>query len=143
MLSTAKTDTFCSIFDRIGCVSRRICIGAYFQLTIFVRPLHNTSEVTAYRRFHCLDITLIDLTGGAEHMFFEPDRIPKIRQMILARTVEQREKALNALIPFQKGDFKALYEVMEGRPVTRSHPEKYNLPHGTLLRPVQIPCPLH
>ena len=51
-------------------------------------------------------------------MFFEPDRIPKIRQMILARTVEQREKALNALIPFQKGDFKALYEVMEGRPVT-------------------------
>lgn len=53
-----------------------------------------------------------------EHMFFEPDRIPKIRQMILARTQEQREKALNALIPFQKGDFKALYEVMEGRPVT-------------------------
>ena len=53
-----------------------------------------------------------------EHMFFEPDRIPKIRQMILARTLEQREKALNALIPFQKGDFKALYEVMEGRPVT-------------------------
>ena len=53
-----------------------------------------------------------------EHMFFDPDRIPKIRQMILARTPEQREKALNALIPFQKGDFKALYEVMEGRPVT-------------------------
>ncbi|MBQ8199283.1 MAG: pyruvate, phosphate dikinase [Lachnospiraceae bacterium] len=53
-----------------------------------------------------------------EHMFFEPDRIPKIRQMILARTLEQREKALNALIPFQKGDFKALYEVMEGKPVT-------------------------
>ena len=53
-----------------------------------------------------------------EHMFFEPDRIPKIRQMILARTAEQREKALNALIPFQKGDFKAIYEVMEGRPVT-------------------------
>ena len=53
-----------------------------------------------------------------EHMFFDPDRIPKIRQMILARTLEQREKALNALIPFQKGDFKALYEVMEGKPVT-------------------------
>ncbi len=53
-----------------------------------------------------------------EHMFFDPDRIPKIRQMILARTLEQREKALNALIPFQKGDFKALYEVMEGRSVT-------------------------
>ncbi len=53
-----------------------------------------------------------------EHMFFEPDRIPKIRQMILSRTVHEREKALNALIPYQKSDFKALYEVMEGRPVT-------------------------
>ena len=53
-----------------------------------------------------------------EHMFFEPDRIPKIRKMILSNTVEQREEALNELIPFQKGDFKALYEVMEGRPVT-------------------------
>jgi pyruvate,orthophosphate dikinase len=53
-----------------------------------------------------------------EHMFFEPDRIPKIRKMILSKTVEQREKALNELIPFQKGDFKAIYEVMEGRPVT-------------------------
>jgi len=53
-----------------------------------------------------------------EHMFFEPDRIPKIRQMILARTVAEREKALNELIPFQKGDFKGIYEVMEGRPVT-------------------------
>ena len=53
-----------------------------------------------------------------EHMFFEPDRIPKIRKMILSNTVEQREEALSELIPFQKGDFKALYEVMEGRPVT-------------------------
>ena len=53
-----------------------------------------------------------------EHMFFQPDRIPKIRQMILSRTVQEREKALNDLIPYQKGDFKALYEVMEGRPVT-------------------------
>ncbi len=53
-----------------------------------------------------------------EHMFFEPDRIPKIRRMILSRTQEDREKALDELIPFQKGDFKALYEVMEGKPVT-------------------------
>ena len=53
-----------------------------------------------------------------EHMFFEADRIPKIRKMILSKTVEEREAALNELIPFQKGDFKALYEVMEGRPVT-------------------------
>jgi pyruvate,orthophosphate dikinase len=53
-----------------------------------------------------------------EHMFFEADRIPKIRKMILSKTVEARETALNELIPFQKADFKGLYEVMEGRPVT-------------------------
>lgn len=53
-----------------------------------------------------------------EHMFFEPERIPKIRKMILSNTVEAREAALEELVPFQKGDFKALYEVMEGRPVT-------------------------
>ena len=53
-----------------------------------------------------------------EHMFFEPERIPKIRKMILSKTVEEREKALEELIPFQKGDFKALYKVMEGKPVT-------------------------
>ena len=51
-----------------------------------------------------------------EHMFFEPERIPKIRKMILSKTVKEREKALEELIPFQKGDFKALYEVMEGKP---------------------------
>ena len=53
-----------------------------------------------------------------EHMFFEPERIPKIRKMILSSTVEAREAALSELIPFQKGDFKEIYEVMEGRPVT-------------------------
>lgn len=53
-----------------------------------------------------------------EHMFFNEDRIPKIRKMILSKTVEAREKALSELIPFQKEDFKSLYEVMEGRPVT-------------------------
>ena len=53
-----------------------------------------------------------------EHMFFEGDRIHKIRKMILSKTVEAREAALNELIPFQKGDFKGIYEVMEGRPVT-------------------------
>jgi pyruvate,orthophosphate dikinase len=53
-----------------------------------------------------------------EHMFFEPDRIPKIRKMILSTTEEAREAALNELIPFQKADFKGMYEVMEGRPVT-------------------------
>ena len=53
-----------------------------------------------------------------EHMFFEEDRIPKIRKMILSETVEEREAALNELIPFQKGDFKAMYEELEGRPMT-------------------------
>ena len=53
-----------------------------------------------------------------EHMFFNPDRIPKIRKMILSDTVEEREAALNELIPFQKGDFKGIYKAMEGRPVT-------------------------
>ena len=53
-----------------------------------------------------------------EHMFFEAERIPKIRKMILSETVEQREEALNELIPFQKGDFKAMYKALEGRPMT-------------------------
>ena len=53
-----------------------------------------------------------------EHMFFDAERIPKIRRMILYTTKEAREIALNQLIPYQKKDFKDLYEVMEGRPVT-------------------------
>ncbi len=53
-----------------------------------------------------------------EHMFFEADRIHKIRKMILSETVEGREAALNELIEFQKGDFKAMYEALEGRPMT-------------------------
>ena len=53
-----------------------------------------------------------------EHMFFEEDRIPKIRKMILSETVEDREEALNELIPFQKGDFKAMYKVLNGLPMT-------------------------
>ncbi|MBE6144222.1 MAG: pyruvate, phosphate dikinase [Firmicutes bacterium] len=53
-----------------------------------------------------------------EHMFFEEDRIPKIRKMILSETVEAREEALNQLIPFQKGDFKAMYKELKGLPMT-------------------------
>ncbi len=53
-----------------------------------------------------------------EHMFFEPNRIPKIRKMILSDTPEQREEALIELLPFQKSDFKAMYEALEGRPMT-------------------------
>ena len=53
-----------------------------------------------------------------EHMFFEADRIMKIRKMILSDSVEAREEALNELIPFQKGDFKAMYKALEGKPMT-------------------------
>ena len=53
-----------------------------------------------------------------EHMFFGEDRIPKFRRMILSDTVEQREEALKAIGEFQKADFKAMYEVLEGKPMT-------------------------
>ena len=53
-----------------------------------------------------------------EHMFFEADRIPAIRKMICSDTVEQREAALAVLEPMQQGDFEALYEAMDGYPVT-------------------------
>ena len=53
-----------------------------------------------------------------EHMFFGEDRIPKFRRMILSDTVEAREEALKAIGEFQKADFKAMYETLEGRPMT-------------------------
>ncbi len=52
-----------------------------------------------------------------EHMFFEPDRISAIREMICSDTVEERETALDKLLPMQQGDFEQLYEAMEGNPV--------------------------
>ena len=53
-----------------------------------------------------------------EHMFFEADRIPAIREMICSDTVEQREKALAKLEPMQQSDFEGIYEAMQGLPVT-------------------------
>ena len=53
-----------------------------------------------------------------EHMFFDEERIPKIRKMILSETVEAREAALNDLIPFQKSDFKGMYKELKGLPMT-------------------------
>ena len=53
-----------------------------------------------------------------EHMFFEPERIFNIRKMILAETTEDREKALDKLIPYQKGDFKAMYKELKELPMT-------------------------
>ena len=53
-----------------------------------------------------------------EHMFFDEERIFNLRKMILSETVEDREKYLNLLIPYQKGDFKAMYKELGGRPMT-------------------------
>ena len=53
-----------------------------------------------------------------EHMFFDGDRIKAIREMIVSKTVEQREKALAKLLPMQRGDFEKIYEAMHGLPVT-------------------------
>ena len=53
-----------------------------------------------------------------EHMFFEEDRIAAIREMICADTVEEREAALDKILPYQQGDFEGLFEALEGNPVT-------------------------
>ncbi len=53
-----------------------------------------------------------------EHMFFEPDRIAAFREMICSDTVEEREEALDKIMPYQQGDFEKLYEALEGNPVT-------------------------
>ncbi|MBQ3604095.1 MAG: pyruvate, phosphate dikinase [Clostridia bacterium] len=53
-----------------------------------------------------------------EHMFFEADRIAAFREMICADTVAEREAALDKILPYQQGDFEALYEALEGNPVT-------------------------
>ncbi len=53
-----------------------------------------------------------------EHMFFEEDRIAAFREMICSDTVEEREAALEKILPYQQGDFEALYEAVEGNPVT-------------------------
>ena len=53
-----------------------------------------------------------------EHMFFETDRIQAIREMIVSKTKEQREKALAKILPMQRGDFEGLYREMKGHPVT-------------------------
>ena len=49
-----------------------------------------------------------------EHMFFEPERIAAFREMICSDTVEEREEALAKILPYQQGDFEALYEALEG-----------------------------
>ncbi len=53
-----------------------------------------------------------------EHMFFDEDRIPAVREMIVSKTVEERQKALAKILPMQREDFKGIYKAMEERPVT-------------------------
>ncbi|HUU44951.1 MAG TPA: pyruvate, phosphate dikinase [Acidobacteriota bacterium] len=53
-----------------------------------------------------------------EHMFFAPDRLPHMRRMILADTAEERQLALNKLLPYQRSDFKGIFRAMDGLPVT-------------------------
>ena len=52
-----------------------------------------------------------------EHMFFEPERLPYVQQMILAKSDEERDAALEQLLPFQRSDFEGLFRVMDGLPV--------------------------
>ena len=68
-----------------------------------------------------------------EHMFFDPERILSVREMILANSGEGREKALAKILPMQKGDFKQLFQIMAGLPVTirlLDPPLHEFLPHG-------------
>src|SRR5207248_1738052 len=53
-----------------------------------------------------------------EHMFFEGDRIDAMREMILAETLEARQKALDKLLPYQREDFEGIFKAMKGKPVT-------------------------
>src|SRR5260370_26208269 len=69
-----------------------------------------------------------------EHMFFEGNRIDAMREMILATTLEARKKALDKLLPFQRGDFEGIFKAMQGRPVTirtLDPPLHEFLPHQT------------
>ncbi|MCD6159816.1 MAG: pyruvate, phosphate dikinase [Kosmotoga sp.] len=71
-------------------------------------------DATVAREFGAQGIGLC----RTEHMFFDEERIPAVRQMIVAKTVEQRQAALDKLLPMQKEDFKGLFRAMEGYPVT-------------------------
>ncbi len=71
-------------------------------------------DAAAARRYGAEGIGLC----RTEHMFFDADRIPAIREMIVAKTLEQRKKALDKLLPMQRGDFEALFRTMKGLPVT-------------------------
>jgi len=84
------------------------------------RRLHIYTNADTPRQ--CLEAIKLGAEGvglcRTEHMFFEGDRINAVREMILANSVKGREKALNKLLPMQKEDFKGIFSVMDGKPVT-------------------------
>jgi len=94
---------------------RELMIWADKFRTLKVRTNADTPyDATIARSFGAEGIGLC----RTEHMFFGPDRIKAVREMILSDTVEDREKALAKLLPFQKGDFVGIFKAMAGLPVT-------------------------
>ena len=85
-----------------------------------IRQLHvrtngdTPRDATQARKFGAEGIGLC----RTEHMFFEPERIKAVREMIVSETVEQRKTALAKILPMQRGDFEAIYKAMGGLPVT-------------------------
>ena len=71
-------------------------------------------DASLSRKFTAVGIGLC----RTEHMFFEGDRIKAMREMILAKTTDEREKALSKILPMQREDFYEIFKVMEGLPVT-------------------------
>ncbi len=107
----AITTTDATIGGEFG----RIMAWADKYRTLAVRTNADTPrDAKQARKFGAQGIGLC----RTEHMFFEADRIPAIREMICSETVEQREKALAKLEPMQQSDFEGIYEAMEGCPVT-------------------------
>ncbi len=99
----------------IGGEFGRIMAWADKYRTLMVRTNADTpKDARQARKFGAQGIGLC----RTEHMFFEADRIPAIREMICSDTVEQREKALLKLEPMQQSDFEGIYEALEGNPVT-------------------------
>ncbi len=83
------------------------------QLEVYTNA-DNPRDAAQAKRFGAEGIGLC----RTEHMFFDPERIKAVREMILSNTVEGRKVALKKLMPYQQGDFEAIFKVMEGRPVT-------------------------
>ena len=99
----------------IGGEFGRVMAWADQYRTLTVRTNADTpADATQAKRLGAEGIGLC----RTEHMFFDEDRIPAIREMICSDTLEQRKIALDKLEPMQQGDFEAIYEAMEGCPVT-------------------------